>query len=81
MLITLRKRAKLLGNAQAIEDRPGRYTPFDRAKWLKLSKIKRAEANIYYMQNYGKTVTEAQQQEPNEPHFLRGVAIGTALTK
>jgi hypothetical protein len=80
-LLLLRKVAKQLGSAQSIGDSAGRYTPFDRAKWLKLPKLKRAEANVYYMQNYGKTVTEAQEQEPNEPHFLRGVAVGTALSK
>ena len=78
-LVKLRSVAKDLGEAQAIEDRAGRYTPFDRAKWLKLSKIQRAEANIYYMQNYGMTVTEAQEKQPKEPHFPRGVAIGRAL--
>ena len=80
-LLLLRKVAKQLGSAQSIGDSAGRYTPFDRAKWLKLPKLKRAEANTYYMQNYGKTVTEAQEQEPNEPHFLRGVAVGKALSK
>ena len=57
------------------------FTPFDRAQWAKLSTNARKLADEYYMERYGMTVMEKQEQEPTRNHFLAGKKIGQQLSR
>jgi len=55
------------------------YTPFDRGAWAKSSGAIRKLADDFYLTEYGKTVMEMQQLQPNMNHFRRGIRIGRAI--
>ena len=57
------------------------FTPFDRAQWAKLSTNARKLADEYYMERYGMTVMEKQEEEPTRNHFLAGKKIGQQLSR
>lgn len=76
--------AKKVGQAEASRTsrKEGKaFTPFDRAQWSKLSTGARKLADEYYMERYGMTVMEKQEQEPNRNHFLTGKKIGQQLNR
>jgi hypothetical protein len=54
-------------------------TPFDRAGFLRLSSDKRALVNEYYMSQYGKTVMEMQEAEPDFNHLRLAKRLSSAL--
>lgn len=80
-LIMLRDIAKTLGEADAYTSREKAFTPFDRAKWMRLPANARSLADNYYLERYGKTVNEMQMVEPDVPHLQKGTIIGRALNK
>ena len=76
--------AKKVGQAEAsrASRKEGKaFTPFDRAQWSKLSTGARKLADEYYMERYGMTVMEKQEEEPNRNHFLTGKKIGQQLNR
>jgi hypothetical protein len=76
--------AKKVGQAEAsrASRKEGKaFTPFDRAQWSKLSTGARKLADEYYIERYGMTVMEKQEQEPNRNHFLTGKKIGQQLNR
>ena len=82
LLAEYRKEAKEVAEDIAYSEskkRGKKFTPFDRAEWKKLSVAKRAFADEYYMEKYGKTVMEMQEEEPDRPHLAIGKEIGTDL--
>ena len=82
LLSEYRKEAKEVAEDIAYSEnkkRGKKFTPFDRAEWKKLSEGKRAFADEYYVEKYGKTVMEMQEEEPNRPHLAIGKEIGTDL--
>lgn len=76
-----RKLAKLMGKAEAARAGDKGYTPFDRAEWSKTSKVQRNLADEYYMERYGKSVMEMQEEEPDVNHLKIGKIVGRALSK
>jgi len=76
-----RKLAKLMGKAEAARAGDKGYTPFDRAEWAKTSKIQRELADQYYIERYGKSVMEMQDEEPDVNHLKIGKIVGRALSK
>jgi len=56
-------------------------TPFDRAKYVKLSTRQRQLADEYYLEKYGRTVLDMQREEPDFNHYLNAVLIGRELSK
>jgi hypothetical protein len=76
-----RKLAKLMGKAEAARAGDKGYTPFDRAEWAKTSKIQRELADQYYIERYGKSVMEMQDDEPDVNHLKIGKIVGKALSK
>lgn len=82
LLAEYRKEAKEVAKDIAYSEnkkRGKKFTPFDRAEWKKLTEVKRAFADEYYMEKYGKTVMEMQEAEPDRPHLAIGKEIGTDL--
>ena len=82
LLSEYRKEAKEVAKDIAYSEskkRGKKFTPFDRAEWKKLTESKRAFADEYYMEKYGKTVMEMQEEEPDRPHLAIGKEIGTDL--
>ena len=79
-----RKIAKEMGEDLATSEanQKGKsITPFDRAKYNKLTKRQRRLADEYYMEQYGRSVLAMQQEEPNINHFLNAVFIGRELSQ
>ena len=76
-----RKLAKLMGKAEALRGGDKGYTPFDRAEWSKTSRIQRDLADEYYIERYGKSVMEMQEEEPDVNHLKIGKIVGRALSK
>ena len=74
-----RKLAKLMGKAEA--SREGDVRAFDRSEWAKLSKVQRSLADEYYVERYGKTVLEMQEEEPEKNHLKIGKILGRNLAK
>ncbi len=56
-------------------------TPFDRAKYTKLTRRQRKLADEYYIEKYGKSVLDMQEEEPDTNHYLNAVYIGRALAR
>ena len=84
LLADFRKEAKDIGEDIAYIEAKAkgkRYTPFDRAQWTRLTSAKRELADEYYMERYGKTVMEMQEEEPNKNHLLIGKEIANDLYK
>tara|TARA_R100000773_G_scaffold12559_1_gene11599 strand:- start:91 stop:3558 length:3468 start_codon:yes stop_codon:yes gene_type:complete len=81
MLIKLRGIATELGQAEAWKETDKAYTPFDRAKWMRLPSNASSLADAYYLERHGKSVTEMQALEPDVPHYAIGIDIGRALNK
>ena len=76
--------AKKIGQAEASRTSRKKgeaFTPFDRAQWSKLSTGARKLADEYYMQRYGMSVMEKQEEEPNRNHFVTGKKIGQQLNR
>ena len=74
-----RKIAKQLGEGLAKKEsfQLGKATtPFDRAKYTKLTKRQRKLADDYYIEKYGKSVLDMQEEEPNVNHYLNAVFLG-----
>ena len=57
------------------------FTPFDKAQYTRLSKLKRRLVDDYYMDKYGKSVIEMQEEQPNVNHLRQAVRLGNALAK
>ena len=57
------------------------FTPFDKAQYTRLSKLKRRLVDDYYMDKYGKSVVEMQEEQPNVNHLRQAVRLGNALAK
>ena len=79
-----RKIAKSLGEGLAVKEANelGKsITPFDRAKYTKLTRRQRKLADEYYLEKYGKNVLEMQQEEPDTNHYLNAVYLGRTLAK
>lgn len=76
-----RKIAKLMGEAESRRVGDKGYEPFDRAQWSKVSKVQRQLADEYYMERYGKTVMEMQEEEPNTNHLKIATIIARELGK
>ena len=79
-----RKLAKTLGEGLAKQEFANlgkSVTPFDRAKYTKMTKRQRRLADEYYIEKYGKNVLEMQQEEPDTNHYLNAVSIGRTLSK
>ena len=81
-LARFRKIAKKIAESEAriksVKEGLG-YTPFDRGAWAKSSGAIRKLADDFYLTEYGKTVMEMQQLQPNMNHFRRGIRIGRAI--
>ena len=79
-----RKIAKELGESLAVKEANElgkKITPFDRAKYTKLTKRQRQLADDYYIEKYGKTVLEMQEEEPDFNHYLNAVYLGRQLSQ
>ena len=79
-----RKIAKLLGESLAVKEANElgkKITPFDRAKYTKLTRRQRKLADEYYIEKYGKTVLEMQKEEPDFNHYLNATYLGRQLSK
>ena len=79
-----RKIAKQLGEDLALKEARelGKsVTPFDRAKYTKLTRRQRKLADEYYIEKYGRSVLDMQEEEPDTNHYLNAVYIGRALAK
>ena len=79
-----RKIAKKLGEELALQEASelGKsITPFDRAKYTKLTRRQRKLADEYYIEKYGKSVLDMQEEEPDTNHYLNAVYIGRILGK
>ena len=57
------------------------FTAFDRAEYKWLTSAQKSLAEEYYMEKYGKSVLEMQEEEPNVNHFASGKLIGRMLSK
>lgn len=83
-LSRFRKISKRIGEIEARKEarEEGKaFTAFDRAQFLKIGNEKRKLADEYYMEKYGKTVMEMQQEEPEVNHLRRGKRIGQILSR
>ena len=79
-----RKIAKEMGENLAMKEAGEKgksITPFDRAKYNKLTKRQRRLADEYYMEEYGRSVLSMQQEEPDVNHYLNAVLIGRELSQ
>jgi hypothetical protein len=79
-----RKIAKEMGENLAMKEAGEKgksITPFDRAKYNKLTKRQRRLADEYYMEEYGRSVLAMQQEEPDVNHYLNAVLIGRELSQ
>lgn len=74
-----RKLATILGKAEASRD--DQMSSFDRGAWAKLSKVQRSLADEYYMERYGKSVMEMQEEEPDKNHLKIGKIVGQQLAR
>ena len=76
----LRKQAKAIAEIQARnEGKP--YTVFDRAQFAKLTDDQTRLANEYYEREFGKTVIEMQEEDPDYNHIFFATNLGKALSK
>tara|TARA_Y100000004_G_scaffold10185_2_gene11102 strand:- start:7228 stop:10671 length:3444 start_codon:yes stop_codon:yes gene_type:complete len=76
-----RKLAKIMGKAEASRGTDKGYTPFDRAEYAKTSKIQRKLADEYYVERYGKTVMEMQEEQPEVNHLKIAKIVGRGLAR
>ena len=54
-------------------------TPFDRGAYNRLPSRKRALADEYYLEKYGKTVMQMAEEQPDVNHYGSAVSLVTAL--
>jgi len=79
-----RKLAKDIAKIDAMMDAKEKgkaFTAFDRAEYKRLTSAQKSLAEEYYMEKYGKSVLEMQEEEPNVNHFASGKLIGRMLSK
>jgi hypothetical protein len=79
-----RKLAKDIAKIDAMMDAKEKgkaFTAFDRAEYKRLTSAQKSLAEEYYMEKYGKSVLEMQEEEPNVNHFASGKLIGRVLSK
>jgi len=79
-----RKLAKDVAKIDAMmdaEEKGKAFTAFDRAEYKRLTSAQKSLAEEYYMEKYGKSVLEMQEEEPNVNHFASGKLIGRVLSK
>jgi len=76
--------AKRIGKAEAdteaYEQGKG-FTPFDRAEFLRMPSASRKLANEYFLEKYGKSVMEMQNEEPKVNHLRFAKRIGQSLAR
>ena len=78
-----RKFAKQLGEGlarQEANELGKATTPFDRAKYVKLTRRQRKLADEYYIEKYGKSVLDMQKEEPDKNHYMMAVYLGRTLS-
>jgi len=57
------------------------YTPFDRAKYGRLTKNQTRLVDEYYIEKYGKSVLEMVKEEPDTNHYRLATELGRYLNK
>ena len=76
-----RKKSKQLAKIEAAKDKEEPFTVFDRAQFSRLSKLQRKLVDEYYTENYGMTVEEKQENEPEINHLKRASRLARVLAK
>jgi hypothetical protein len=83
-LIKYREMAQRLSSFDATKEAANKgvgYTPFDRAKYGRLTKNQTRLVDEYYIEKYGKSVLEMVKEEPDTNHYRLATELGRYLNK